>query len=135
MLKFLIGLFIIAHGLVHLWYFTLSQKLVEFKPEMGWSGTSWLFTPLLGNTTTRLLASAFLVLTTTGFALSGVGLLMHTEWWRLLLVASAVLGSLTTLLFWDGSTQLIVQKGLIGLLIDCAILIGLLVFKWPPTTF
>ena len=34
MLRFLIGLFVILHGMVHLWYFTLSQWLVEFKPEM-----------------------------------------------------------------------------------------------------
>ena len=49
MLRFVISLFIVLHGLVHLWYFTLSQRLVEFKPEMGWSGRSWIFTNFLGD--------------------------------------------------------------------------------------
>ena len=43
MLRLLIGFFIVLHGLVHMWYFTLSQRLVEFQPEMGWTGKSWLF--------------------------------------------------------------------------------------------
>ena len=46
MLRLVIGLFIVLHGLVHLWYFTLSQRLVEFKPQMGWSGRSWVFTKI-----------------------------------------------------------------------------------------
>ena len=35
MLRFLIGVFIVLHGLVHLWYVTLSQRLIEFQAEMG----------------------------------------------------------------------------------------------------
>lgn len=48
MLSFLIGAFVVLHGLVHVWYVTLSQGLVEFQPEMGWSGRSWALSDPLG---------------------------------------------------------------------------------------
>lgn len=48
MLRISIGIFMLLHGLVHLWYFVMSRGLVELKPEMGWSGKSWLLTNLLG---------------------------------------------------------------------------------------
>ena len=55
MLAFWSGLFIVLHGLVHLWYVVLSQKLVAFQPEMGWVGRSWLLTNVLGDSPTRSL--------------------------------------------------------------------------------
>ena len=49
-------------------------------------------------------------------------------WWRTVLIVSALFSAVTTLAFWDGSAQYIVQKGLLGLLIDIGILLWLLVF-------
>jgi len=123
MLAFWSGLFIVLHGLVHLWYVTLSQKLVAFQPEMGWTGRSWLLTNVLGDSPTRLLAGLLYVLATIGMVVSGIGVMARGEWWRPVLIGSTVLSSVTLLLFWDGSTDLIVQKGLIGLVINAAILI------------
>jgi hypothetical protein len=34
-------------------------------------------------------------------------------------------------LFWDGGLQRIVEKGLLGFLINAALLIALLLFNWP----
>lgn len=110
MVRFLIGLFTILHGLVHLWYFTLSQRLVEFKPEMGWTGRSWIFSNLLGESTTRVLASSLFVLAAIAFVISGFGIFIRAAWWWPMLVGSALLSSLILLLFWDGGMQLIVQK-------------------------
>jgi hypothetical protein len=128
MLQLLVGIFIILHGLVHLWYVTLSQRLVPFQPEMGWTGKSWLLTGALGEDPTRTLASLLFVLATLGFVVGGIGYLTDLAWWRALLIASAVISAATTLLFWDGSAQYIVQKGLAGFLIDVGILLWLLVF-------
>src|SRR6266508_6493876 len=122
MFRFLIGLFVILHGLVHLWYFTLSQRLVEFKPEMGWTGKSWIFSTLLGESTTRVLASSLFVLAAIAFAISGFGIFFRAAWWWPMLFGSALFSSVVLLLFWDGGMQLIVQKGLIGFLIGVAIL-------------
>jgi hypothetical protein len=33
MSRFLFGVFIVLHGLVHVWYLTLSQRLVEFQQQ------------------------------------------------------------------------------------------------------
>jgi len=43
-MNILIGIFILLHGLVHMWYVTLSQGWVEFQANMGWTGKSWLLT-------------------------------------------------------------------------------------------
>ena len=121
------GLFIVLHGLVHLWYVVLSQKWVAFQPEMGWTGRSWLLTNVLGDSPTRLLAGLLYVLATIGLVVSGIGVMARGEWWRPVLIGSTILSSVTLLLFWDGSTDLIVQKGLIGLVINGAILIAITV--------
>ena len=135
MLRFVISLFIVLHGLVHLWYFTLSQRLVEFKPEMGWSGRSWIFTNFLGDSTTRSLASVLYVLATIAFVVSGIGILLRAEWWRPVLVGSAVFSAAIILLLWDGGLQLLVNKGLVGFTISVMILVALLLLNWPSAAF
>lgn len=135
MLRFLIGLFIILHGLVHLWYFTLSQRLVEFRPEMGWTGRSWILSNLLGDSTTRLLAGALFVLVAIAFVISGVGLFFLAEWRWTALISSAIFSCAIILIFWDGSMQLIIQKGLIGFLISLVMLLVLLLLKRPTFAF
>lgn len=135
MFRFLIGLFVILHGLVHLWYFTLSQGLVEFKPEMGWTGKSWIFSNLLGESTTRLVASALFVLAAIAFVISGFGIFFRAAWWWPMLLGSAIFSSAILLLLWDGNMQLVVQKGLIGFLISLVILLVLLLLKRPAFAF
>lgn len=132
MLRTLFGVFIILHGLVHLWPFVLSRGLVEFKPEMGWTGESWLLTGIIGDSATRHLASIVYVLATVMFVASGVGLFARAQWWRSLMLASAVFSALVILTFWDGRAGLLVEKGLVGFLIDMAIIFLLLALKWPP---
>lgn len=126
MLKALIGVFIVLHGLVHLWYVTLSQRLVEFQPAMGWTGESWLVSGVLGNAATRSLASVLYVLAAIAFVASGVGVFMGADWWRPVLIGTAVFSSAALLLYWDGNTQMLVEKGMLGLLINILILVVLL---------
>lgn len=138
MLRFLIGLFIVLHGLVHLWFFTLSRGLVKFQPGMrepGWTGKSWLFTGILGDPTTRSLASILFVLAAIAFVISGFGIFFRTEWWWTALLGSAIFSSVTILILWDGSLRLAVDKGVIGFLISLMILVVLLLFKRPALAF
>ena len=128
MVRTFIGVFIILHGLVHLWYVTLSQRLVAFQPEMGWTGESRVLTGLLGDATARLIATVLYALATLGFVAGGVGILVQAGWRQPWLIGSAAVSALAVLLFWDGNTQLLVPKGLIGLLIDVIILVAVLVF-------
>ena len=129
MLHFLFGIFVVLHGLVHLWYFTLSQRLVEFKPEMGWTGRSWILSNFLSDATTRFVASILFVLAAIAFVVSGVGIFGRTGWWWSMLLGSAVFSSAIIFLLWDGNMRLVVQKGLVGFLINVAILLVLLLFK------
>jgi hypothetical protein len=131
MLRMLFGVFVILHGLVHLWPFVLSQGLVEYKPEMGWTGESWILTRVIGDSTTRLLASIVYVLAAIIFVVSGVGLVTRVQWWRPTLVVSALFSAMVILTFWDGSAGLLVEKGLIGFLIDLGIIFLVLVLNWP----
>lgn len=123
MLRMATGVFIVLHGLVHLWYVVLSQQLVEFQPEMGWSGRSWLFSPLLGGDGGRAVATILYVIATLTFVVGGGGVLAQAEWARPVLVGAAILSSAAVVLFWEGGMEMAMQKGLIGLLINVALLI------------
>ena len=116
------GIFILLHGLVHLWYFTLSRGLVEFKPDMGWTGKSWLLTPMLGDETTRTLAGIFYVLATFLFVISSIGIFSRGAWNTQALWIASIFSSAVILICWDGHTQMAVQKGVVGLAINMAII-------------
>jgi hypothetical protein len=114
-----------------LWLFTLSQRLVAFKPEMGRSGKSWLFTGLFGDSTTRLLASILFVVAATAFVVSGMAIFFRWDWWWSMLLGASIVSAVTLFLFWDGSVALIIQKGLIGFFISLVIFIFLLLARRP----
>jgi pimeloyl-ACP methyl ester carboxylesterase len=122
MARLLIGLLIVLHGLVHLWYVVLSQRLVPFRPEMGWTGRSWLFTPLLGDLSTRFLASALYALAALALVAAGITVLLHSSWQPAALVGAAALSVTAILLGWDGSLERVVEKSLVGLLVSLALI-------------
>lgn len=124
MLRIAVGVFIVLHGLVHLWYFTLSRGLVEFQPEMGWTGESWLLSPALGGDGARTLGSILYVVATVAFVGAGIVLLARSDSLRWLLPAAAVLSSVLILLFWEGGLDMWAQKGLLGLLINVVLLVA-----------
>ncbi len=131
MLSIITGVFFVLHGLVHLLYAGQSRRLFELRPGMVWPDGSWLFSKLLGNETSRLLASILLALAALGFVVGGLGLLIRQEWWRPLAVGSAVLSTLIFVIFWNGKFQALDDQGGIGLLINLAILAVVLIAKWP----
>lgn len=131
MLRLAFGVIFVLHGLVHLLYFGQSRRLFEMQPGMVWPDGSWLFSPLLGDETTRLLASIACVIAALGFGAGGVGLFASQAWWRSVVAASAVFSAVVFLLFWDGAARHLDQKGGIGILIDLAILFAVLVLRWP----
>jgi hypothetical protein len=115
------GIFLVLHGLVHLLYFAVSRSLVDIK-LVGWPERSWAFSHLFGTSTTRSLASAVYVLTTVLFVVSGIGVLFRASWWNPLLIGTAIFSSATFILFWDGKSQKLPDKGFVGVLINLLIL-------------
>lgn len=125
MIPILAGIFLILHGLVHLWYVVLAYQLVEFQPDMGWTGKSWILSSFLNEKVVRSAAGALFALAALAFVFSGIGFLANAGWARPLILLSAILSSLVILIFWDGSSKLLVQKGILGFLINVVILLVL----------
>ena len=125
------GIFLILHGLVHLLYFGQSARLFQLQAGMIWPDGSWTFTRLFGNRATRVLASVACVLAAIGFVFGSVGLFTMQAWWRPMVVGSAAFSAVIFILLWDGHLQALANKGLIGILINLAILVALLIFHWP----
>ncbi len=127
----ILGIFFILHGLVHLLYAGQSGRFFELRPGMVWPDGSWLFSRLLGDETTRLLATIALALAALGFFAGGLGLFFQQNWWRPAVVGAAVFSASIFLLFWDGRLQALDEKGGVGLLINLVILVVVLLLKWP----
>jgi hypothetical protein len=131
MLTILFGLFLVLHGLVHLLYFGQSRKLFELQPGMVWPDGSWAFSKFLGDEATRLLASVCCVLAALGFVAGGIGIFLQQAWWRPLVVGSAAFSAAIFFLLWDGQLQKLANQGAIAILINLAILVAVLVLRWP----
>lgn len=133
MLRVAFGVFVVLHGLVHLLYLGQSRRFFELQPGMIWPDGTWAFSRLLGSEATRTLAGALLVISALGFLLSGVGLFLMRDWWRPVLVAVAGFSAISYLLLWDGHFQNLADKGAVGILINLAILVVVLMFQWPSS--
>lgn len=131
MFRIIFAVFLVLHGLVHLLYLGQSRRIFELQPGMVWPDGSWAFSKLLGEETTRLLAAVFLALAAIGFVVAGVGIFASPARWRPLVVAAAAFSALIYILLWDGGLQNLDDKGAVGLLINAAILVAVLVFQWP----
>jgi hypothetical protein len=128
MIRIIIGVFVVLHGLVHLLYLGQSFRYFELQPEMVWPDGSWAFSKILGDGTTRMVAAVFLVVAAIGFMAGGLGILFTQAWWRPMVAGAAAFSAVVFLLFWDGKMQQLDDKGGVGLLINLAILVALLIF-------
>ena len=126
MLNIIIGIFFILHGIVHLFYFGQSRRMFELRPDMVWPDGSWAFSKLLGEGKTRTLAGICCALSAVGFMLGGTGFLAGAAWWSSVVVVVAIFSSAIFILFWDGKMQQMSEKGCIGVLINIAIVVGVL---------
>ncbi len=132
-MRFIFGVFIVLHSLVHLLYFGQSARYFELKPGMSWPDGSWAFTQFFTDEATRNLASIVLITVAIGLLASGIGILVGQVWWRPLIVGATALSSVVFLLFWNGRMQNLDGQGLVGILIDIAILMTVLAWRWPST--
>jgi hypothetical protein len=135
MLRVIIGVFLVLHGLVHLLYFGQSARFFELQPEIAWPDGSWVFSKFLAEAATRWLAGISCILAALGFVIGGAGILAGLTWWRPVVVVSAAFSALIFILFWNGKLQKLDNQGAIAILINAAILIAVLAFRWPASGF
>jgi len=134
-MKFIIGIFLILHGIVYLLYFGQSTKLFELRPGMLWPEGSWAFSPILSDGTLRLLGGIFCIIGAVGFLSGGIGILAALSWWRPLIIGAAVFSSVIFILMWKGGMQNFGDKGGFGIIINLVILASLIIFRWPDFKF
>ena len=129
-LRIIIAAVLFIHGIGHFMGVMPALRLVDVK---GWNSRSWLLTPLIGETASRMLSIVLFLAALVGFvaaALALVGWLVPHESWRMLAVVSAVISIVTIALFWNAFVSLIPNKvGALG--VDVAVLVCLLVLNWP----
>ena len=128
MWPFIIGTFFVLHGLVHLLYLGQSWRFFELQPGMIWPDGSWALAPFAGAQVTRTGAAIGCILAAVGFVAGGIGLIAGWGWWPPVIVGTALFSALLYLLLWDGTTQRLDNQGAIGLLINIAI--GVAVLIW-----
>jgi hypothetical protein len=117
------GVFTLLHGLTHFWYAGHSAGRYELKPGMTWPDRSWALSRVLGDRATRKLATYSLVLAGVGFVIAGAGILAHgAGWWPPVALGAAALSAVLFCLCWDGRRSNLDGQGLIGIIIDIAIL-------------
>jgi uncharacterized BrkB/YihY/UPF0761 family membrane protein len=131
MTQIIAGIFLLLHGLVHLLYSGQSARRFELQPGLTWPDGSWAFSRLLGDERTRRLAGIGCILAAAGFMLGSLGVFFDQPWWRVVAVTSAAFSALLYILCWNGRWQKLANQGGVGLLIDVAILVAVLVFQWP----
>ncbi len=135
MARVILGVFIVLHGLVHLLYYGQSRGVFELQRGMVWPEGAWAFSKILGNETTRRLASVTCVVAAAGFVVGGTSIRAGQAWWRPAVVGSAAFSTAIFGLFWDGSRRRLDNQGAIAILINITILIAVLILRWPAFGF
>jgi hypothetical protein len=123
MMRIIFAIFILLHGLVHLLYAGQSQRLFKLQPGMAWPDGSWAFCRLAGVKVTRMLACYSCALCALGFVAGGISIMAGQARWRPMVTVTAIFSALIFILFWDGKTKKLPDKGMIGIIISIAILV------------
>lgn len=126
----LFGIFFILHALIHLLYSGQALRFFELRPGLTWPDGSWAFSNLLGDPATRWLAAISLAPAALGFLAAGLGTFLEVGWWRTMTLSATGFSVLIYLLFWDGKFHELPDQGWVGIFINLAILVVLLVFEW-----
>ena len=129
-MTFVLGAFLIAHGLIHASYLAPAPAQTAGGPEWPFAmDRSWLVTaPGLDPVVTRGLGTVLVATTVALFVASGlaaVGWLVPSQWWPALTTAGAVVSALTLGLFFHPWL-------IFGAAIDAVLVWATLVASWSP---
>ena len=123
MRQLLVGLAFVAHGWAHIWYVILSRNLLVIEEDVAWTGKSWILSRFLDAPLTSIASTIGYSASLIGFVAGGIGYAVGFNAWREIIYASAVVSSMVIVTYWDGNLSRLIDKGLIGLLINLVILV------------
>ena len=131
MFKFSFGVCIIVLGLVHLAYFGQSQGVWTLQTGAAWPQGSWVVANLLDARTARLVASGASFLAALGYLFGGLGMFAEGRSWRLLVGGAGMLSTTMFVMYWDGGMQHLNDQGGIVVLANLAVMVAVLILRWP----
>jgi hypothetical protein len=127
MLRLAIGVFLIAHGLIHaaIWLPQAASRSVRASGTAPFDpGYSWLFSGV-GEDAARWLAALLAIAAAVLYVSGGIGLFAHLEWWRGATITASVASLVLFALYFNPWLSLAV-------LIDVALVWALVWARWPP---
>ena len=127
LLRAILAIVVGAHGIGHILFLVPLLGIADW----GQSTCSWLFSGTGGNLAARILGSMVWIAATLGFIAVAVGLFGQTDWWRGLAIVSSGLSILGLVLFWNNPAT---SSAFFALIFDIAVLISLLILRWPSST-
>lgn len=134
-MRFILGGFLVLHGLVHLLYLGQSQRVFALASGLRWPDGSWALSGLLGERATRSVASIACAVAALGFIAAGGALLLRQGWWHSAIVSASAFSTLLLVLLWNGRMQKLAEQGAVAVLINAALLVAVLGAHWPDLDF
>lgn len=127
MTRWLLGVLLLAHGLVHLGLAPRADRALREHDSLLAVRRSWLLSRHLRPATVRDTASALLLGAITGFVVAGVGLIGQYGWWRPTAVVAAITSLVLLLLYWRADLA-------VGAALSATVLATVLWGLWPSTS-
>jgi hypothetical protein len=130
MLKILIGLVLLAHGIGHSMGLLQVFKVAAVNPE--WQGDSWILTGLTGATATQWIGAVLWTTAIIGFAALAAVVVgwLPEGWWEPLAIGSAAV-SLAGLALFPTAFPIFSTVG--ALVVNVAVLAAVLWADWTPS--
>lgn len=123
------SILLVLHGLVHVWYVLLAGNIVAFKEEMGWKYSVSPLHMVLSDNGLRTIALIVYSSALLFFVISGITFHFNKAFSLPALWLGVLVSSGAILLFFDWKFEMLVQKGLIGFLINIGLATFLLCVK------
>ncbi|MDZ7731009.1 MAG: hypothetical protein U5K37_08930 [Natrialbaceae archaeon] len=117
------GLVLVLHGLVHGWFLALALGFVDLEPEMGWTPRSWLLSPLVSEDIVLGLAAMLYLVAMLGFVVGGLGVAGEVSRSQTVLATAAAISTIILVVTWNGHFDQLVEQGLVGVVINIAVLV------------
>jgi hypothetical protein len=129
MIKVLIGLVLLAHGIGHSMGILQVLKVATVNPD--WRGDSWLLTGLAGTSLTHVVGLTVWAAAIVGFSvLAGVVVgWLPASWWQPVAIASSLI-SLAGLLLFPTAFPTFSTIGAVA--VNAAVLLAAVAYQWTP---